>query len=86
MTDHLAFTFDSMRNVAIIPATLAVVSGTQNHGPNSPPPYGEPVWQGVYVIKVNSSGFAILGKVSQYAGGQSFGSSPISSCKSIGAS
>ncbi len=75
LSDHLAFTFDSTRNITVIPLTLYVVSGTQNYG-TSFPPYGEPVWQGVYVIKVNSTGFALLGKVSQYPSSLSFMNSP----------
>ncbi len=76
LTDHLAFTFDSSRNVTVIPVTLAQVSGSQTYAPNTPPPYGDTVWQGVYVIKVNSTGFTILGRVSQYPAGQNFGDSP----------
>jgi uncharacterized secreted protein with C-terminal beta-propeller domain len=76
LTDHLAFTFDSTRNVTVIPLTLYVVSGNQTTCSGCPPPYGDPVWQGVYVIKVTSSGFTILGKVSQYPASQNFGDSP----------
>jgi inhibitor of cysteine peptidase len=76
LTDHLAFTFDPSRNVTVIPLTLYVVSGNQTTCSGCPPPYGDPVWQGVYVIKVNSSGFTKLGEVSQYPPGQNFGDSP----------
>lgn len=76
LNDHLAFTFDSTRNITVIPVTLAVVSGNSTYSPNSPPPYGDAVWQGVYVIKVTSSGFTILGRISQYPAGQGFGDSP----------
>ncbi len=77
LSDHLAFTFDSTRNITVIPPTLYVVSGSQTTSCSEcPPPYGDPVWQGVYVIKVNSSGFTLLGKVSQYPEGQNFGDSP----------
>ncbi|MDA4119356.1 MAG: beta-propeller domain-containing protein [Thaumarchaeota archaeon] len=75
LTDHLAFTFDSTRNVTVIPLTLYKVTGTQGNCSGCIPPYGDPVWQGVYVIHVNSSGFNILGKVSQYSGSQNFGDS-----------
>src|SRR5712691_6107825 len=51
LNDHLAFTFDSTRNLTVIPVLLAKVSGNQSYGPNSPPPYGDIVWQGVYVFK-----------------------------------
>ncbi|HMD79165.1 MAG TPA: beta-propeller domain-containing protein, partial [Nitrososphaerales archaeon] len=76
LTDHLAFTFDPSRNVTVIPLTLYVVSGNQTTCSGCPPPYGDPVWQGVYVIKVSSTGFTKLGEVSQYPAGQNFGDSP----------
>ena len=80
LTDHLAFTFDPTRNITVIPLTLNIVSGNQSQGqsscPGCPPAYGDPVWQGVYVIKVNSTGFTVLGKVSQYPAGQNFGDYP----------
>jgi inhibitor of cysteine peptidase len=76
LSDHLAFTFDQTRNITVIPLTLYVVSGTQTYASSSPPPYGDPVWQGVYVVSVNSSGLAVIGKVSQYPAGQNYGDSP----------
>lgn len=76
LTDHLAFTFDSTRNVAVIPLTLYIVSGNQTSCSGCPPPYGDPVWQGAYVIKVTSTGFTVLGRVSQYPAGLNFGDSP----------
>ncbi|HVP22873.1 MAG TPA: beta-propeller domain-containing protein [Conexivisphaerales archaeon] len=79
LNDHLAFTFDSTRNIMVIPVTLAQVSGNQKVDPNSPPPYGDIVWQGVYVFNVTDMGFTLLGQVSQYPASQSFGSSPNSS-------
>ncbi len=79
LSDHLAFTFDSTRNITVIPVMLAQVSGSQTYNPNSPPPYGDYVWQGVYVFNVTESGFTLLGKVSQYPPGQNFGDSPNSS-------
>jgi inhibitor of cysteine peptidase len=77
LNDHLAFTFDPTRNITVIPLALYVVSGGQGQTTCSgcPPPYGDPVWQGVYVIKVTPSGFDLLGKVSQYQG-MNFGDSP----------
>jgi uncharacterized secreted protein with C-terminal beta-propeller domain len=76
LTNHLAFTFDSATNVMVIPVTLALVSGTQTTSPNSPPPYGNVVWQGVYVFNVTTSGFNLLGRVSQYPASQNYGDSP----------
>lgn len=74
LSDHLAFTFDSTRNITVIPLTLYLVSGNQTYG-GGVPAYGDPVWQGVYVIKVTPSGFMLLGRVSQYPAGQNFGDS-----------
>lgn len=76
LTDHLAFTCDSSENITVIPVLLAKVSGNQSYGPDSPPPYGDPVWQGVYVFKVTPQGFTLLGTVSQYPAGQNYGDSP----------
>ncbi len=79
LNDHLAFTLDSTRNIMVIPVTLAKVSGNQTYDPNSPPPYGDYVWQGVFVFKVTASGFTLLGNVSQYPPGQNYGDSPVNS-------
>ena len=75
LTDHLAFTYDSTRNITIIPLTLYKVSGNQTMCSSCVPQYGDPVWQGVYVIKVTPSGFHLLGKVSQYPAGLNYGDS-----------
>jgi inhibitor of cysteine peptidase len=76
LTNHLAFTFDTATNIMVIPVTLALVSGNQSTSPNSPPPYGNVVWQGAYVFNVTSSGFNLLGKVSEYPASQNYGDSP----------
>jgi len=76
LTNHLALTFDPANNVTVIPILLYKVSGTQTASPSSPPPYGSPVWQGAYVFKVNSSGFTLIGMVSQYPANQNYGDSP----------
>jgi inhibitor of cysteine peptidase len=76
LSDHLAFTYDSTRNITVIPLTLYLVSGNQQTYGGGVPAYGDPVWQGVYVIKVTPSGFTLLGKVSQYPASQNFGDSP----------
>jgi uncharacterized secreted protein with C-terminal beta-propeller domain len=75
LSDHLAFTFDPTRNITVIPLTLYVVGGSQSYSSGFPP-YGEPVWQVAYVVKVTPSGFTLLGKVSQYPPGLNFGTSP----------
>ncbi|MGP8124875.1 MAG: beta-propeller domain-containing protein [Nitrososphaerales archaeon] len=76
LTDHLAFTYDPSANITVIPVLLAKVSGNQSYGTDSPPPYGDPVWQGVYVFRVTAQGFTLLGTVSQYPAGQNYGDSP----------
>jgi len=76
LTEHLAFTFDSTRNIMVIPVLLAEVSRNQTNYSNTPPPYGDYVWQGVYVFNVTGSGFSLLGRVSQYPAGQNYGDSP----------
>ena len=75
ISDHLAFTYDPTRNITVIPLTLYLVSGNQTYE-GGIPASGNPVWQGVYVIKVNSTGLAVLGKVSQYPAGQNVGDYP----------
>ncbi|MGI0083817.1 MAG: beta-propeller domain-containing protein, partial [Nitrososphaerales archaeon] len=75
LNDHLAFTFDSTNNITVIPVLLAKVSGNQTSA-GSPPPFGDDVWQGVYVFKVSTTGFTLLGNVSQYPPGQNYGDSP----------
>lgn len=74
LSDHLAFTYDSTRNLTVIPLTLYKVTGNQTYDSGFPP-YGDPAWQGVYVIRVTSIGFTILGTVTQYPQGQNFGDS-----------
>ena len=76
LTNHLAFTFDTTTNIMVLPVLLAQVSGTQTTSPTSPPPYGNYVWQGVYVFNVTNSGFNLLGRVSQYPASQNYGDSP----------
>ena len=78
LSDHLAFTYDPTKNITVIPLTLYLVSGNQTYE-GGIPAFGDPVWQGVYVIKVNSAGLDVLGKVSQYPAGQNVGDYPNSS-------
>jgi uncharacterized secreted protein with C-terminal beta-propeller domain len=76
LTDHLAFTFDPSNNVTVIPVLLALVEGNQTYSSNSPPPFGDPVWQGAYVFRVTPVGFTLLGRVSQYTNFGNYGDSP----------
>jgi inhibitor of cysteine peptidase len=76
LTDHLALTFDPANNITVIPVLLAkVISGGQSPSQN-PPPFGNPIWQGAYVIRVNASGMTMLGNVTQYPAGMNYGDSP----------
>ena len=75
LSDHLAFTYDPTRNITVIPLTLYLVSGDQTYQ-GGIPAFGNPVWQGVYVIKWAPTGLAVLGKVSQYPAGQNVGDYP----------
>jgi inhibitor of cysteine peptidase len=78
LTDHLALTYDPANNITVIPVLLAEVPASQQSSgtSQSPPPEGNPVWQGAYVFRVNATGFTLLGTVSQYPAGQNYGDSP----------
>jgi uncharacterized secreted protein with C-terminal beta-propeller domain len=76
LTDHLALTYDPSTNVTVIPVLLAQLSGNVTYSSDSPPPFGNPVWQGAYVFKVTQSGFTLLGRVSQYTNFGNYGDSP----------
>ncbi len=69
LDNPLAFTFDSAKNVTVIPVNLYKVQGSQTSPPGSPPPFGQEVWQGAYVFGVSTSGFDLLGTVTQYPQG-----------------
>jgi uncharacterized secreted protein with C-terminal beta-propeller domain len=69
LNDHLAFTFDATRSIMVLPVNLAKVQGSQTQSPGGPPPYGQVVWQGVYVINVTTSGFNLMGSVTQNPSG-----------------
>ena len=75
LTDHLAFTYDPTKNITVIPVLLAQVSGGQTTDTNGYPLYGDPVYQGAYVFRVNSAGIVLLGRVTQY---QNYSDSPTS--------
>jgi inhibitor of cysteine peptidase len=75
LSDHLAFTYDPTRNITVIPLTLSQVSGNTTYEGGFPAD-GNPVWQGVYVIKWSPTGLTVLGRVSQYPAAQNFGDYP----------
>jgi len=78
LTNHLALTYDTANNITVIPVLLAEVPGNQQSSDvtQSPPPFGNPVWQGAYVFRINSTGFTLLGRVSQYPTDGNYGDSP----------
>ena len=62
--DHRAFLLDQERGFLVLPIALAVIDRSENLAP-PPSTYGERVWQGAYVISVNSSlGFRTITTVS----------------------
>jgi len=75
LSDHLAFTYDPTTNVTVIPVALYLVSGNTTYEGGFPAD-GNPVWQGVYVIKWSPTGLTVLGRVSQYPASQNFGDYP----------
>lgn len=70
LSDHLAFTLDPAKGTMVIPVLLTKVNGYQTGSSVDYPPYGEYVWQGVYVFNVTQTGFTLLGTVSQIPQGQ----------------
>ena len=75
LSDHLALTYDPTKNITVIPLTLYLVSGNQT-SEGGYPAFGDPVWQGVYVIKWAPTGLTVLGRVSQYPASQNYGDYP----------
>jgi inhibitor of cysteine peptidase len=74
LDDPLAFTFDTATNTMVIPVDLYTTSGGQSSSPSCtgcPPQFGDFTWQGAYVFNVSTSGFKLLGTVTQNQPGQS---------------
>jgi inhibitor of cysteine peptidase len=62
--DHKAFLFDKSRNLLVIPVLVAKIDESQY--PEGVPSwaYGEPVWQGAYVLNVSlDQGLQLKGKI-----------------------
>ncbi len=76
LTDPLALTYQPSTNITVIPVLLAQVSGNQTNYAGSYPPWGNPVWQGAYVLRITQTGFTLLGRVSQYTNFGNYGDSP----------
>jgi inhibitor of cysteine peptidase len=76
LDDPLAFTFDTSTNTMVIPVDLYTTSGSQSSPSSSScigcsPQFGDFTWQGAYVFNVSTSGFKLLGTVTQNQPGQS---------------
>ena len=62
--DHKAFLFDKSRNLMVIPVLVGEID--ESDYPEGVPPwaYGEPVWQGAYVLHVSlDSGISLQGRI-----------------------
>jgi uncharacterized secreted protein with C-terminal beta-propeller domain len=51
--DHKAFLFDKSRNLLVIPVLVAEIDESEYPGGVPPDAYGEPVWQGAYVLNIS---------------------------------
>jgi inhibitor of cysteine peptidase len=76
LDDPLAFTFDTATNTMVIPVDLYTTSGSQSSPSSSScigcsPQFGDFTWQGAYIFNVSTSGFKLLGTVTQNQPGQS---------------
>jgi uncharacterized secreted protein with C-terminal beta-propeller domain len=62
--DHKAFLFDKSRNLMVIPVLVAEVDESKYPEGVSPDAYGEPVWQGAYVLHVSlDAGISLQGRI-----------------------
>jgi inhibitor of cysteine peptidase len=73
LDDPLAFTFDTATNTMVIPVDLYMTSGSQSSPSctGCPPPFGQFTWRGAYVFSASTTGFKLLGTVTQNQPGQS---------------
>tara|TARA_Y100000310_G_scaffold330494_1_gene402248 strand:+ start:1498 stop:3936 length:2439 start_codon:yes stop_codon:yes gene_type:complete len=67
--DHHAFLFDKEGELLVIPVTLAEINESQyldGDGDGKIPDnaYGMPMWQGAYVLNINSDDISLRGKIS----------------------
>jgi inhibitor of cysteine peptidase len=62
--DHKAFLFDKSMNLMVIPVLVAEIDESKYPEGVSADAYGEPVWQGAYVLRVSlDSGISLQGKI-----------------------
>jgi len=71
LSDHKAFTFDKEKGVLAIPISLAeVTEDSYCHKENVC--YGERVWQGAYVLNIDTNEISVRGKITHYDEGDDF--------------
>jgi inhibitor of cysteine peptidase len=64
LSDPKAFLFDESRNLLVIPVSVARIDASQYPEGVPPSAYGEPVWQGAYVLNVSlDQGLQLKGKI-----------------------
>ncbi len=62
--DHKAFLFDKSRNLLVMPVLVAKIDESQYPEGVPPNAYGEPVWQGAYVLNVSlDQGLQLKGRI-----------------------
>ncbi|MDW8062276.1 MAG: beta-propeller domain-containing protein [Nitrososphaerota archaeon] len=64
LRDHKALLVDYRNNLVILPILEAKID-LDLYGGDNPPPYayGEPVWQGVYVLRISDAGIEYVGRI-----------------------
>ena len=68
--DHKAFLFDKSKNLLVIPILEAKIDRSKFPGEVPPHAYGEPVWQGAYVLDVSLfHGFVLKGRITHLKNG-----------------
>ena len=66
--DHKAFLFDKKRNLLVIPVTVNEIQDNQKQWPGQDTDsiYGEPVWQGAYVLNIDENSISLKGKITHF--------------------
>lgn len=73
LRNHKAFLYDYQRNLLIIPVLVCKIDESKYPGGVPPNAYGEPVWQGVYVLKIRpDKGIDVVGKITHIEGELNF--------------
>jgi len=61
LQEHKAFLFDKQKNLLVIPISLAEIKDKTENMP--PTTYGERVWEGAYVLNINTEEISVRGKI-----------------------